>query len=81
MASKLDEQIYRYWWLHDGAWYQNVARRFGFEVANELNKECLRYMAQRTMRSYVKENRVNTSFASIERSGRVPYERHSRYVA
>lgn len=66
MISKMDEQVYRYWWLHDGAWYQNVAGRFGFEVANELNKECLRYMARRTMRSYVKENRVNTSYATIE---------------
>ncbi|QKG83264.1 hypothetical protein GXN76_01485 [Kroppenstedtia pulmonis] len=56
-----DEKIYRFWWLHDGAWYQNVARRIGFEAANDLNKECLRYMAIRGTRSYVRENKIDTS--------------------
>jgi hypothetical protein len=62
----MDEKIYRYWWLHDGAWYQNVAKTFGFEAANELNQQCLRYMAQRTMRDYVKEHHIDTHFRTIE---------------
>jgi len=66
MEDKTIEQVYRFWWLHDGAWYQNVAKRFGFEVTNELNQECLRYMAQRTMQAYLRENRVDTNFANIE---------------
>jgi hypothetical protein len=66
MENKIDERIYRFWWLHDAAWYQNVAKRFGFEAANELNKESLRYMALRTMQAHVRENRIDTAFANIE---------------
>ncbi len=43
--NKIDEQVYRFWWLHDGAWYRNVAGRFGFEVANELNGRHTFYVA------------------------------------
>ncbi|HWO67076.1 MAG TPA: hypothetical protein VNO31_44295 [Umezawaea sp.] len=37
--------VYRSWWLHDARWYQGVAKRFGHEVANEVNAEALRYVA------------------------------------
>lgn len=66
MENKAIERVYRFWWLHDGAWYQNVAKRFGFEVANELNQESLRYMAMRTMQTYLRENNVDTNFANFE---------------
>jgi hypothetical protein len=35
-------EVYRQWWAHDAHWYQGVARRFGQEVANEINAEALR---------------------------------------
>ncbi|UFJ42572.1 hypothetical protein LOK74_08800 [Brevibacillus humidisoli] len=60
-TAPCEEKIYRYWWFHDGAWYQNVARKFGFEAANELNKEALRYMAKRGMQTYVRENGIDLS--------------------
>jgi hypothetical protein len=41
------EQLYRWWWTHDAAWYQAVKRKFGAEVANELNREAMRQVAQR----------------------------------
>ena len=37
--------VYRQWWLHDARWYQGVAKRFGQEVANEINAEAIRYVA------------------------------------
>jgi hypothetical protein len=38
-------EVYRQWWAHDAHWYQGVARRFGQEVANEINAEALRQVA------------------------------------
>ncbi|SDW62589.1 hypothetical protein SAMN05421504_1011085 [Amycolatopsis xylanica] len=38
--------VYRQWWLHDARWYQGVAKRFGHEVANEINAEALRFVAE-----------------------------------
>jgi len=38
-------EVYRQWWLHDARWYQGVAKRFGQEVANEINAEAMRYVA------------------------------------
>ena len=37
--------VYRQWWLHDARWYQEVAKRFGHEAANEINAQALRYVA------------------------------------
>lgn len=63
-----EEKIYRYWWFHDGAWYQNVARTFGFAAANQLNKEALRYMAKRAMQTYIREQNVDVAaIQDIER--------------
>lgn len=38
-------EVYRQWWLHDARWYQGVAERFGYEAANEINAEAIRYVA------------------------------------
>lgn len=45
------ERLYRWWWTHDAHWYQAVARRFGFDAANEMNKEALKFVAERVGRS------------------------------
>jgi hypothetical protein len=60
MTTTSEEKLYQFWWLHDGLWYQNVARRFGFEAANELNKQCLRALARRSMQAIVRERAVDT---------------------
>lgn len=55
MTTKKEEptlnQLYQWWWLHDGRWYQEVAKRFGFEAANEINREALKFVASRVGRS------------------------------
>lgn len=38
-------EVYRQWWAHDAHWYQGVAKRFGQQVANEINAEALRQVA------------------------------------
>ncbi|MFL5345031.1 MAG: L-2-amino-thiazoline-4-carboxylic acid hydrolase [Hyalangium sp.] len=47
-------QIYQWWWMHDGRWYQEVAKRFGFDAANEINREALKFVASRVARGYAK---------------------------
>ncbi|WP_158889471.1 DUF6125 family protein [Amycolatopsis anabasis] len=47
--------VYRQWWLHDARWYQGVAKRFGHEVANEINAEALRYVATQVGRRIVRQ--------------------------
>lgn len=39
--------VHQFWWLHDARWYQGVAKRFGQDVANEINAEALRFVARR----------------------------------
>jgi hypothetical protein len=41
------QQVYRWWWLHDGRWYQEVAQRFGHAAANEANRAALHFVARR----------------------------------
>ncbi|MEV7094997.1 hypothetical protein AB0M80_19380 [Amycolatopsis sp. NPDC051045] len=48
---------YRAWWLHDARWYQGVASRFGQEVANEINAEALRFVAENIGRKVAKRTR------------------------
>ncbi|MES4902023.1 MULTISPECIES: hypothetical protein [unclassified Streptomyces] len=38
-------EAYRLWWQHDAHWYQGVAKRFGQQVANEINAEAMRKIA------------------------------------
>jgi hypothetical protein len=38
-------EVYRLWWQHDAHWYQEVAKRFGQTVANEVNAEAIRKVA------------------------------------
>jgi hypothetical protein len=47
-------QVYQWWWLHDGRWYQEVAQRFGFDAANEINKSALRFLAARVAKGVLK---------------------------
>jgi hypothetical protein len=58
MTTPKDEpsvgQLYQWWWTHDGRWYQEVAKRFGFDAANEINREALKFVASRVARSYAK---------------------------
>lgn len=46
----MTQGIQQLWWLHDALWYQGVARRFGYQTANELNRGILRPVAKRAMR-------------------------------
>lgn len=48
--------VYRQWWLHDARWYQGVAKRFGHEVANEINAEAMRYVAEHVGKLVVKRS-------------------------
>lgn len=41
----------QHWWLHDARWYQEVAKRYGFEAANEINQEALAFVAYRVAQS------------------------------
>lgn len=47
-------KVQQYWWLHDARWYQEVARRFGFEAANEINKAAISFVARRVARNIAK---------------------------
>lgn len=51
-----DLPLRQFWWLHDARWYQGVARRFGQEVANEINAEALNFVARRVAAWYVREH-------------------------
>jgi hypothetical protein len=56
-TSKLEptiDQLHQWWWLHDGRWYQAVASRFGYEAANELNREAIKFVATRVGRTVAK---------------------------
>ncbi|MGO4759435.1 hypothetical protein AB4212_64265, partial [Streptomyces sp. 2MCAF27] len=41
----MSTEAYRLWWQHDANWYQGVAKRFGQQVANEINAEAMRKIA------------------------------------
>lgn len=44
-------QVQQLWWFHDAQWYQEVAKRFGSEAANEINIKALTSVAYRVARS------------------------------
>ena len=48
--DRIGKNLQRLWWLHDGLWFHEVARRFGFEAANELNHAVVKTVAKRAMR-------------------------------
>jgi hypothetical protein len=48
--DRAGRNLQRLWWLHDGLWFHEVAQRFGFEVANELNHVAVKAVAKRAMR-------------------------------
>ncbi|MEV5225196.1 hypothetical protein AB0K71_34525 [Streptomyces syringium] len=45
--NDLTAALRQFWWLHDARWYQGVKKRFGQEVANEINAEALRFVGRR----------------------------------
>ncbi|MEU2515905.1 hypothetical protein ABZ582_28450, partial [Streptomyces syringium] len=45
--NELTVALRQFWWLHDARWYQGVKKRFGQEVANEINAEALRFVGRR----------------------------------
>lgn len=51
MSPGTGDRLQRLWWLHDALWYQGVAKRFGFKVANEINLEAIRPVAKRAMKA------------------------------
>lgn len=59
----------QFWWLHDARWYQGVAKRFGQDVANEINAEALRFVARRVAAWYVKEYGVAPGASAAELAG------------
>ncbi|MFQ6117769.1 MAG: hypothetical protein ACE5LQ_05835 [Candidatus Bipolaricaulia bacterium] len=48
--DRVGRNLQRLWWLHDGLWFHEVARRYGFDVANELNHATVKVVAKRAMR-------------------------------
>lgn len=48
--DRTGRNLQRLWWLHDGLWFHGVAKRCGFDVANELNHAAARAIAKRAMR-------------------------------
>jgi hypothetical protein len=48
--DELDLPLYSWWWLHDARWYQGVRKRFGSDVANEINAEAMKFVARRVAR-------------------------------
>lgn len=55
-----------FWWLHDARWYQGVLRRFGPEVANEINSEALRFVLRRIARWYRTTHGLNFTEMPME---------------
>lgn len=51
------DQVRRWWWLHDGFWYQEIAGRAGFECANEINRSVMRAVGRRVGREVLREAR------------------------
>lgn len=47
-------QVYAWWWLHDGRWYQEVAAEFGFDAANRINKAALKFLCARVAKYVAK---------------------------
>ena len=63
-------ELQKLWWLHDALWYQGVAKRFGYEAANEINQEAIRPIAKRVMRRVLADigqdiDRTNLSLEDI----------------
>jgi hypothetical protein len=49
---RLPRELHGFWWLHDARWYQGVRKRYGAEVANEINAEAIIFVARRVARWY-----------------------------
>ncbi|MEU7026573.1 hypothetical protein AB0A60_07730 [Streptomyces sp. NPDC046275] len=47
LENELTDALRQFWWLHDARWYQGVKKRFGQEVANEINAEAIAFVSRR----------------------------------
>jgi len=58
--QELKELLLKCWMTHDGAWFYNVYKKYGIEVANRLNKEAIKNLSilemQRIRKSLGMEN-------------------------
>ena len=43
--QELKELLLKCWMTHDGAWFYNVYKKYGIEVANRLNKEAIKNLS------------------------------------
>ena len=43
--QELKELLVKCWMTHDGAWFYNVVKEFGIDVANKLNKEAIKNLS------------------------------------
>jgi hypothetical protein len=59
-------EVYRQWWAHDANWYQGVAKRFGQQVANEINAEALRQVAAQVGRGVARRSGPLPADGAIE---------------
>jgi hypothetical protein len=63
---EISNRLQRLWWLHDALWYQGVAKRFGFEVANEINQEAIKPIAKRAMRAVLVDQNLDRRDLGVE---------------
>ncbi|MFJ3880388.1 hypothetical protein ACIPW5_23375 [Streptomyces sp. NPDC090077] len=47
LENALTDALREFWWLHDARWYQGVKKRFGQDVANEINAEAISFVSRR----------------------------------
>ncbi|MET9323105.1 hypothetical protein ABZX75_23330 [Streptomyces sp. NPDC003038] len=47
LENELTDALRQFWWLHDARWYQGVKKRFGQDVANEINAEAISFVSRR----------------------------------
>lgn len=57
--SRPDSRTIEFWWLHDARWYQGVLRRFGQEIANEINSEAMVFVCRRIAAWFTNKHRLD----------------------
>ncbi|MEU5539635.1 L-2-amino-thiazoline-4-carboxylic acid hydrolase [Streptomyces sp. NPDC020362] len=59
MTERGELPLHTFWWLHDARWYQGVKKRYGQDVANEINAEAMKFVARRVARWFVARHGVD----------------------
>jgi hypothetical protein len=65
-GRSIDIPVHQFWWLHDARWYQGVKKRFGQEVANEINAETMLFVARRIARWYAHVHGLDFAAMSMD---------------